>query len=538
MDYYFKDHKNDTNNNISGRAPSSGGAPRGTGFDPNFSLYGPRQTPQEPPAPEKPAQPKGEAGGPRGEGPRRRAGKAERRLQAVKLTVLAVAVTALTFVSFLIPLRPSVSMAESRELAKFPSFSFGALFSGKYFSGISAWFADTVPMRDTLTSLSSKLQHLLGTGTAQAGFSEGVQGDDIPDVPDTPATAPVDNPESTVAPQPSTDPQPSAGPQPSVTDVSQTTEQPSTEPPTTGAEEPTQEVQQLSNILVYGNAGYEYYYFVKDTADSYVAAVNRASQVLAGRATVYDIIIPTSMDIVLPTSVRQSLSVSDQKKAIGYMEGLLDPAVRRVSVFDELYAHRNEYVYFRADHHWTGLGAYYAYVKFCQAKGVPAVQLADCTYYAFDNFLGSFYADSGNSPAMAATPDTVEVYMPKVNADIVITESSGNQIKGSVIYDASTNIPRYKYSAFIWGDNPFSVIENHDMAAGESCLLIKESFGNAFAPYLTYNYKYVYVMDYRYCKESVNSLVQKYGITDVIFCNNISMTRAKPQVTSLNNCIG
>jgi hypothetical protein len=82
------------------------------------------------------------------------------------------------------------------------------------------------------------------------------------------------------------------------------------------------------------------------------------------------------------------------------------------------------------------------------------------------------------------------------------------------------------------------VIENHSAAAGESCLLIKESFGNALAPFLTYNYKNVYILDYRYGYTTAAALVEKYGITDVFFCNNISMTRASSQVSKLNSSIG
>ena len=445
-----------------------------------------------------------------------------RRWKLIQICVIAAAVVLMSFFSFILPLRPEVSETEKRKLAEFPSFSFSALFNGSYFSDITAWYADTVPLRDTFMGVSSRLQHLLGTATAQSGFNEGVKGDEIPDIPDTPPTEMDLSSDATS--EPGTDP----------TDPVATTAEPTTE------EEPVDpdDIQKLSGVLIYGNAGFEYYIFVQNTAESYAAAVNRAAALFQGKATVYDMIIPTGMDILLPASVRAQVSVSDQKQAIAYMEALLSPSVKKVSIFDVMAAHKNEYIYFRTDHHWTGLGAYYAYVKFCEVKGVQPVSLENCELRSFPGFLGSFYSDSGKSPALGDTPDTVDTYMPKVNADLYLVDDSGREIRGDVIYNEENSSAYVKYSAFIWGDNPYSVITNYDMEEGESCLLIKESFGNALAPFLTYNYKYVYILDYRYGYTTAAALVDKYGITDVFFCNNISMTRASSQVSKLSSSIG
>lgn len=295
----------------------------------------------------------------------------------------------------------------------------------------------------------------------------------------------------------------------------------------------------LDALLIYDDAGYEYYHFVQSTADAYVRAVNAAGAKFKGKATVYDIIIPTSIDITLDPRIREKVSVSDQQTAIRYMESAMSGDVKVVSIFDTLKAHKNEYIYFRTDHHWTELGAYYAYKTFCAAKGVTPVRLSDCVQRSFDGFYGTFYFDSGRNADLAAHPDRVDTYMPPVNTYFWLTESSGNTLKGiPVIYNAATSAAGNKYGAFIWGDNPFSVIENTDMKSGESCLLVKESFGNAIAPLLTYNYKCVYIVDYRYYKGTISDLVSRYGINDVIYCNNISMTRSSSLVASLANRLG
>ncbi len=442
------------------------------------------------------------------------------------LGITAVVVLCMTVTALLIPLRPSVSATEKRELAKFPKLTWSSLWNGSYFAGISTWFSDTVPFRDALINANSKVQHLMGTGRVQAGFNEGMAGDEIPDAP------------------PSKDTKSGADTQPAQTTAAASAAAVSAEATTAGAAEqetvkkseetgPAPAFEQLSSILVSGNAGFEYYNFVQSTADKYAAAVNRAASVLQGKAQVYAMVIPTSTGITLDPRIQSQISSSDQNKATAYIEGSFDPSVKTVHIFDALTAHKDEYIYFRTDHHWTELGAYYAYVEFCKQKGVTPVELKYCERRDFEGFLGSFYADSGHDPALGNTPDVVETYLPPADADITVTDSNGNTFTGDVIYDANDSIPAYKYSAYIWGDNPFSDIHNKGKKTGESCLLIKESFGNAFAPMLVGEYEHVYVMDYRYCSKTVAQLVDEYHINDVIFANNISMTRADVLVDKL-----
>lgn len=442
--------------------------------------------------------------------------------KVIRIAVTGTVVLTMTFAAFILPLRPKVSEAEKRELAKFPEFSVTALLSGTYFSDIASWFSDTVPFRDTLVAINSKFQHILGTATVLKGFNEAKRGDDIPDVPNTSSDLPASDGTSEVQ----TD-SPSGIP-------SEITSAPETQP----QGEYAGLVQKFDSILVAGNSGYEYYNFNQAASDAYVAAVNAAGNRLNGRAKVYSMIIPTSIDITLDERVRKKVNVSDQKKAIDYMEGSMNQNVVRVEIFDALKAHKDEYIYFRTDHHWTGLGAYYAYVRFCEIKGIQALPLSAYTVRSFDNFLGSFYKDSGNDPALGASPDVVDTYTPPCGTKMTVTEKSGNTLVTPMIYNATNNKPAYKYSAFIYGDNPFTVIENTDMTSGDALILVKESFGNAIAPLFTYHYKYVYVVDYRYYSGKLDALVNTAksacgGNVDVLYCNNISMTRASGQVTKL-----
>ena len=84
----------------------------------------------------------------------------EQKLNITKTVVTAAVLFVMSIGSLIIPLRPSVSETEKRELAKFPDFTVSALLDGSYFSDISLWFSDTVPFRDYF--VSGRTQGIIG----------------------------------------------------------------------------------------------------------------------------------------------------------------------------------------------------------------------------------------------------------------------------------------------------------------------------------------------------------------------------------------
>lgn len=463
------------------------------------------------------------------------------RYPRVKIVLFFVLLAAGCVLSLLLPLRPTFSESEKRELAKFPAFSAEALFDGSYFQAIDTWFADTFPFRDQMVTANGYVQAAYGLHPveihedANANFDD----DDIPDAPSRPASGNTTAAGSSAAP--------------TTTEQTQQTETsvPSTEAPTTSTEAETtttesgtpptqsdnQQAQNLGAILVYGDAGYEYYGFSTTAANNYIAMMNRAASKLDGIATVYDLLIPTGMDIVLDDNVRKSANSADQLKAIQYLYGSMDTRVKTVEIYDTLRAHRSEYLYFRTDHHWTATGAYYAYAQFCASKGLTPPALGDYETKSFPGFLGSFYTKY-KTPALASNPDTVVAYLPPCRASMQYTDKSGKTHDWPVISDVSNWASSGKYNAFIGGDNPLTVIQNTDRTDGSSCVVIKESFGNAFVPFLVADYQTVYVIDYRYYKGDLTEFVQKNGISDVLFVNNMSATRSAGLVDSMAELVG
>ncbi len=451
----------------------------------------------------------------------------------------AVAVTAVAAVTvWIMPLRPTESAFEQRELAKFPSFSWQALTDGSYFDDISLWFSDTFPAREAFVGMSS---HIRGTFGLQGETIHGSvqQGDEIPDAPTRPsASVTVTTTTTTTTTSSTVTTTTTSATVTTTTTTTATSASTDTAEQTTTTMDPTvlQQNQSLGAIIVKGDTAYEYYNFVRSSADQYIGIINRAAAKLDG-AKVYSMVVPTSIDVMLEPKDRPSNS-SDQEKAIQYILGSLSPSVHPVHVRESLLAHRNEYLYFHTDHHWTARGAYYAFAEFAQLAGKTAPSLDAFEEKAFDGFLGSFYSQTQNA-GLKLGGDTIYAYVPQGNISMVYGKTIATAtIHYPVIADVTGWNPRYKYSAFIGGDNAFTCITNADITDGSSVVLIKDSYGNALAPYLSTIYHKVYVLDFRYFSENFTDFVKNNGVQDVLFLNNISATRNNTLIKKLDAFVG
>jgi hypothetical protein len=293
-----------------------------------------------------------------------------------------------------------------------------------------------------------------------------------------------------------------------------------------------EKVDNYQSVVAVGDSAYELYTYLDDVANNYAKSVNSVAKSLDGIADVYDIVVPLSSGITFPDNLRDKITSSDQQAAVKAIEGKMDSSVHVVNIYDTLMQHRNEYIYFRTDHHWTTLGAYYAYTRLCEEKGIEPEGLESHETIEFDGFLGSFYNDTSDAK-LKANPDTVTAYYPTASSTMHVEASDGTKYDWPVIYDVTNYSASLKYSTFIASDNPYTEIVNGDLDDGSSCIVVKESFGNAFVPFLVDHYQTIYVIDYRYWTGSISELAKEKGVSDVIFVNNLSMIRNKSLVGKL-----
>ncbi len=321
--------------------------------------------------------------------------------------------------------------------------------------------------------------------------------------------------------------------------------EPPTEPPT---EAPTQEVTQLPTepvteaptdppapvypslisdsgtyafhnpIYQVDNMGFEGFAWSEPAAEAYAQVINKYAETLAGKTQVYSLLIPTSIGVVLPDDIPAKMEkYNEQGSRISQLYGLMRDDIITVPVWERLMEHRDEYIYYLTDHHWTALGAYYAYETFCEAKGVEPYTLDQREMLTLTElYRGSLYQYMDFS-VVGDTRDTITAWKPaSQNVSMTITESSGASLKWPVI-----NKDNKTYGTFAGGDNPYTYFENPSVTDGSVCIVVKESFGCAFMPFIVDNYSQVYEIDYRYWKGSLTALAEQVGADDIIFANNM-----------------
>lgn len=288
--------------------------------------------------------------------------------------------------------------------------------------------------------------------------------------------------------------------------------------------ESKEKVKVVNGVAVVGNSAYELFTYRESSAKAYAKAVNALAKDLDGKAEVYDMVIPLSSGIIFPDNLVDKIDSTNQRDAMLSIMGMMNSKVKSVDIYDALMKHRKEYIYFRTDHHWTALGAYYAYTALCEEMGIEPEKLEEYETREFEGFIGSFYNDTKNE-SLKKHPDVITAYLPKSEAKMHVTPAKGQDYDWDIIYDVSSYGASLKYSTFIASDNPFTEITNQTLTDESACIVVKESFGNAFVPFLVDHYQHVYVVDYRYWQGNLSKLAEEKKAKDVILLNNLSMIR-------------
>ncbi|MCQ2456819.1 MAG: DHHW family protein [Clostridia bacterium] len=197
--------------------------------------------------------------------------------------------------------------------------------------------------------------------------------------------------------------------------------------------------------------------------------------------------------------------------------------VNFVDTYGEMYAHRSEYTHFKTDHHWTQRGAYYAYKAFVESIGLTATPLEDFERVVItEDYHGSLYGYTGDEEVLTFS-DTVEAFFTKKALTMTVTDQAG----GTAVYPDAIAKWSESYSAFLYGDNPYTVINVPENPQDKNVLVFKDSYGNAMVPFLAENFGNIIVVDTRYNPMNVAAELGDYPFTDVLFINNLEAANSQ-----------
>lgn len=173
--------------------------------------------------------------------------------------------------------------------------------------------------------------------------------------------------------------------------------------------------------------------------------------------------------------------------------------------------HANEAIFYRTDHHWTTLGAFYGSNELLTALGrEPLKQESFTPETASDAFCGTLYSQSG---VHWMAPDTIEFWVPEEGLDITSWKTGAETAVS--LYDRSYLDVKDKYSAFLGGNQPLCVIKNSAVTDGSKLLLVRDSYADSMAPFLAQRFSEVHLVDLRYYRAPVSAYAAEQGIGDI-----------------------
>ena len=188
-------------------------------------------------------------------------------------------------------------------------------------------------------------------------------------------------------------------------------------------------------------------------------------------------------------------------------------AAHWIDVNTALTAHKDEPIYYRTDHHWTTLGAYYAYAELVRGMGMEPKALSEFTpTVASTEFYGTTFSTSG---VRWIAPDTIYFYVPQEAASV--TNYFDADPTPGQLYDTGKLAEKDKYSAFLGGNKPLTILRSNVVGAdAPKLLLVRDSFADSLAPYLAYHFSEIHLVDPRYYKTATAQYVKDNGIDQVL----------------------
>ena len=271
------------------------------------------------------------------------------------------------------------------------------------------------------------------------------------------------------------------------------------------------EAYYVGATLVCGDYAMEYFLPSEGGNAAWASAINKFAEKYPD-LSVNALLVPKNCAFNHPSGYTDPY---DRTKAhIDATYAMLNDGIKAADAFGVMSEHRDEYLFYRTDHHWTSLGAYYASVAFCNANSIVSYELDTYEKVVKTDFIGTFYGWAGKPASLKTNPDYTTAHYPHVGYSM-IAGNSGSWYNTSAL---NTNYNTYP-GMFISGDNPLTVITTENKN-GKTLMIFKESYGNAFVPYMIDYFEQIVVVDLREDTKGTGALIDQYGVTDVLFINN------------------
>ena len=217
---------------------------------------------------------------------------------------------------------------------------------------------------------------------------------------------------------------------------------------------------------------------------------------------------------VLNHSLPSLAKAEDQTQMFSMVRKDLGDSVEWIDVSTELNKHKTEKIYYKTDHHWTTLGAFYAFQAAAPSLGIEGDLSGKYVSYAVsDSFNGMLASKSGVN---LGEKEQIDIYVPTEEDTDLIVDYVDEGKRSTSLYDSSKLKEKDQYTVFLGGNSSLLDIRTVSTST-KRLLLVKDSFANSFIPFLTPYYREIVVVDPRYYSGTINDLMDSYRISEVLF---------------------
>ncbi len=225
------------------------------------------------------------------------------------------------------------------------------------------------------------------------------------------------------------------------------------------------------------------------------------------------LLIPDAAN-VLEDRLPALAAVADQNRMMSQVKRELGDSMGWIDAVSVLNKHADEQIYYKTDHHWTSLGAFYVFGAAAEQLGISADAASSfVSYPVTTTFNGSLASKSGCG---LGEKEEIDIYAAKELDNDLVVSYVDEQKKTASLYDSSKLKTRDKYGVFLGGNT--SVVDIKTVSeSSRRLLLVKDSFANSFIPFLTPYFREIVVVDPRYYSGTIEDIMDTYRISDALF---------------------
>lgn len=278
-------------------------------------------------------------------------------------------------------------------------------------------------------------------------------------------------------------------------------------------------LKQENNGIFFGKDGYllEPFHFSREQLEKNLQYIHDFVD-RANHITTYVMLAPTSVEFY-SEKLPKFVATDSQLQAIRDMQSSLPPSISNIDIYDSLYSKKDQNIYFHTDHHWTMLGAYYAYYRAGETLGYVPYEIENFKReMVSDNFYGTYFSKANFSSIKA---DQIEIFQPvEMNVSYEVYFPDEDQVMNS-LYAWNYLSTRDQYSVFLNGNHRLVKIKS-SVENGRKLVVLKDSYAHAILPFLANHFAEIHVIDLRYYRTSVYDYLEENELEEVLFLYNIA----------------